>query len=159
MRRSAPPQVLGWKEHVLLPDWDLALRAKLDTGARTSALHAHDITVMRGDVDDLLGRVSFDVVLGTKARPEHHPVVAPIVGFRRVRDTGARAEQRPVVRARVLIAGQIVDTDVTLTDRTGMNFRMLLGRRTLEGVCVVDPSRGYVSGRPSPDWTPQTVGE
>jgi hypothetical protein len=144
---SALP-VLGWKEHVSLPEWGLELRAKLDTGARSSALHVTELTELGEHRDPVTGMplpvVRFDVVLGSRRAPEHHEVEAPIVGHRRVRDTGARAEERPVVRTRIVCGPLDVTADITLTDRTGMNFRMLLGRLTLEHRCLVDPARGYV---------------
>lgn len=151
---TTPPAlpVLGWKEHVLLPEWDLALRAKLDTGARSSALHVTELAEIGEHLDAQTGRslpfVRFDVVLGTKRAPEHHEVEAPIVGHKRVRDTGARAENRPVVRTRIVCGPLNVTADITLTDRTGMNFRMLLGRLTLEHRCLVDPAHGYVLTSP-----------
>ncbi|MEX0705718.1 MAG: RimK/LysX family protein [Nitriliruptoraceae bacterium] len=143
---SSPGYTLGWKEHVALPEWGLQLRAKLDTGARTSALHVRDLQIARAD--DGSSTASFDVVLGRRSAEEHHPIVAPVVAFRRVRDTGARSETRAVVRTRIVVGRIDTTADITLTDRSGMNFRMLLGRRTLEGLCAVDPGRGYVAGRP-----------
>lgn len=144
--------VLGWKEHVSLPEWGLQLRAKLDTGARSSALHVTELVELGEHRDPATGRplpvVRFDVVLGTRRAPEHHEVEAPIVGHRRVRDTGARAEERPVVRTRIVCGPLDVRADITLTDRTGMNFRMLLGRLTLEHRCLVDPAHGYVLTEP-----------
>lgn len=145
-RGGEPLPILGWKEHVSLPEWGLDLRAKLDTGARTSALHVADIheTGEHAGSDGIRRpTVRFDVVLGTKRAPEHHLVEAVVVGHRRVRDTGARAEHRPVVRTRIVCGPIDALADVTLTDRTGMNFRMLLGRLTLEGRCLVDPAHGY----------------
>lgn len=140
--------VLGWKEHVWLPEWDLRLRGKLDTGARSSALHVSSLEEL-APVEDptsgqLVPRVSFDVVLGTKSRPEHHPVEADVIGHKIVKDTGARAENRPLVRTRIVCGPLDVTADVTLTDRSGMNFRMLLGRLTLERHCLVDPAHGYL---------------
>lgn len=142
--------VLGWKEHVWLPAWDLRLRGKLDTGARSSALHVSSLEEVAadGESDGAATRVRFDVVLGTRSRPEHHPVEADVIGHKIVRDTGARAESRPVVRTRIVCGPLDVEADVTLTDRSGMNFRMLLGRLTLERHCLVDPAHGYlVTGR------------
>lgn len=148
---TSPPAlpVLGWKEYVSLPAWGLDLRAKLDTGARSSALHVTELSELGEQVDPVSGAptplVRFDVVLGTKRAPQHHEVEAPIIGHRRVRDTGARAEVRPVVRTRILCGPVDVEADITLTDRSGMNFRMLLGRLTMEGRCLVDPANGYIA--------------
>lgn len=143
---SPTPPILGWKEHVWLPDWDLRLRAKLDTGARSSALHISNLEQLPLRPTDLDGehRVAFDVVLGTKASPRYHHVEAVVVRYAVVRDSGARAEKRPVVRTRIVCGPLDVVADVTLTDRSGMNFRMLLGRLTLQGRCLVDPAHGYL---------------
>jgi len=151
--------ILGWKEHVVLPEWNLRLRGKLDTGARSSALHVTAFEELGEHPDDETGEhralVRFDVVLGRKSNPVHHEVVAPIIGHKVVRDTGARAETRPVVRTRIVCGPLDTIAEVTLTDRTGMNFRMLLGRLTLEHRALVDPSRGYlVTGRGRPRQMP-----
>ncbi len=143
---AADLPILGWKEHVWLPEWDLRLRGKLDTGARSSALHVsslEEIAPSHHDGDGL-ARVRFDVVLGTRSKPQHHPVEAVVVRHKIVKDTGARAENRPVVRTRIVCGPLDVTADVTLTDRSGMNFRMLLGRLTLENHCLVDPAHGYL---------------
>ncbi len=144
--------VLGWREVAHLPAWDLRLRAKLDTGARTSALHVTRLEERGSTVDPVDGRevplVRFDVVLGRKDAPEHHEVEAPVVAHLVVKDTGARAERRPVVRTRIRCGPLDLETAVTLTDRSGMIFRMLLGRTALQGRCLVDPEHGYRYGRP-----------
>ncbi|MFA9428570.1 ATP-dependent zinc protease [Egicoccus sp. AB-alg2] len=148
---STPPAdnglpVLGWKEHVSLPEWGLEVRGKLDTGARSSALHVtrlEEIGEHEHDGDPF-PVVRFDVVLGRRDAPEHHEIEAPVVGHRIVKDTGARAERRPVVRTRIVCGPLDTVADVTLTDRTGMIFRMLLGRLTLEHHCLVDPANGYL---------------
>lgn len=144
--------VLGWKEHVSLPEWDLRLRGKLDTGARSSALHVSDLQELKVGTDPVTGapitHVRFDVVLGSRSKPKHHPVEATVIRHKVVRDTGARAENRPIVRTRIVCGPVDVIADITLTDRSGMNFRMLLGRLTLERRCLVDPAHGYlVTGR------------
>ena len=142
--------VLGWKEHVRLPEWDLELRAKLDTGARSSALHVtalEEVGRQREGNGEVVPVVRFDVVIGRKHDPEHHEVEAPVVGHKLVRDTGARSERRPVVRTRIVCGPLDTVTEITLTDRSGMNFRMLLGRLALDGRCLVDPGTGYLATR------------
>lgn len=146
-RRNRDLPVLGWKEHVHLPEWGLELRGKLDTGARSSALHVAELEEI-GEHDHAGGRlpvVTFDVVLGRRDAPEHHRIEAPVVGHKVVKDTGARAERRPVVRTRIVCGPVDTVGDITLTDRTGMIFRMLLGRLTLEHHCLVDPAHGYLA--------------
>lgn len=133
--------VLGWKEQVSLPEWEIPrLRAKLDTGARSSALHVEELELPTGET----GEVRFHLLLGSRERPARHAVRAQLVGYRMVRDTGANAERRAVVRTRIVCGPVDTEADVTLTSRTGMNFRMLLGRLTLAGHCLVDPEHGYL---------------
>jgi hypothetical protein len=139
--------VLGWKEHGALPDWGIRrLRMKLDTGARTSAIHVSEISI----IEEETPLVRFAVVLGRHPGARRRLVTTPLVGVRTVRDTGAKREQRPVVRTRVVVGPVETITEVTVTDRTGMNFRMILGRTALAETCLVDPSRGYVWSHPPP---------
>jgi hypothetical protein len=150
--------VFGWREHVALPAWDIPrLRAKLDTGARTSALHVEDVTELgtpagRTDADADLAEelVRFHVLTGPRSAPRRVEVVAPVVGHTVIRDTRARPERRPIVRTRVVCGPLDRDIEISLTDRTGMNFRLLLGRLALEGVALVDPSRGFRVSEPPP---------
>ena len=142
-----PLPVVGWKEQVSLPDWGITrLRAKLDTGARSSALHVEDLEEI--DSHDAHGEplpvFRFHVLTGSRDDPRLVEVVAPSVGQKTVKDTRAKAEDRHVVRTRIVCGPIDVMADVTLTTRHGMNFRMLLGRTTLHDQCVVDPSRGYL---------------
>lgn len=146
MRREALP-VLGWKEQVALPDWGVPrLRAKLDTGARSSALHVEDLAeVGTTEVDGVtVPLLSFVVLSGRRDAPVRHEITAPAVERKAVRDTGGKEEERPVVRTRIACGPVDVVADVTLTARDLMNFRMLLGRLTLAGACVVDPAVGYL---------------
>lgn len=146
IRRQTLP-VLGWKEQVALPDWGIPrLRAKLDTGARSSALHVEEVdevgtTELDGATVPLL---RFVVLSGRRDAPTRHEVTAPALERKNVRDTGGKEEDRPVVRTRIACGPVDVVADVTLTRRDLMNFRMLLGRLTLQDACVVDPAHGYL---------------
>lgn len=138
--------VLGWKEQAALPAFGIdRLRVKLDTGARTSALHVEDLETIGSHRDHGhdLPVLRFRVLVGSRDDPQRLTVETPAVGFKRVRDTGAREEKRPVVRTRVVCGPLDRETELTITDRTGMNFRMILGRLTLQGACLVDPHHGY----------------
>lgn len=149
---AADLPVLGWKEHAALPDWGIRrLRVKLDTGARSSALHVESMhTIAEHERDgETLPVLELEMLMGSRDAPDRRTVVVPAIGFRRVRDTGARAEVRPVVRTRVVCGPVDIEAEITVTDRTGMNFRMLLGRLTMQGRCLVDPQHGYLhSPRP-----------
>lgn len=149
--------MFGWREHVALPAWGIArLRAKLDTGARTSALHVEELTELgtptsageAAGADADLELVRFHVLTGPRAAPRRVEVVSPIVGHTVIRDTRARPERRPLVRARVVCGPLDREIEISLTDRTGMNFRLLLGRLALDGVALVDPSRGFRVSEP-----------
>ena len=140
--------VLGWKEEASLPDWGISgLRVKLDTGAKTSAIHVREATVTG---EHLVGGLALPllrlVIPLSRIHADRVAVVeAPVVAYKRVRDTSALAERRPVVRTR-LVCGPIDRViDVTVTDRTGMIFRMILGRQALAGQVMVDASRGYTT--------------
>ncbi|MEX1179181.1 MAG: RimK/LysX family protein [Nitriliruptor sp.] len=134
--------MFGWREHVSLPEWGIPrLRAKLDTGARTSALHVEDVVELEPGTDD--PRVRFHVLTGPRAEPRRIEVTAPVVGHSVVRDTRARAEHRPIVRTRLVCGPLDREIEISLTDRTGMNFRLLLGRLALLDVALVDPTHGF----------------
>lgn len=141
--------VLGWKEIAALPDWGISeLKVKLDTGAKTSALHVENLRHV-GDAgpqgDGVEPVVEFEVPLTGVVGGPSVTVTAPVVGYRSVRDTRARPERRPVIRTR-LRCGPIDEiVDVTLTDRSGMLFRMILGRRALRERVLVDPARVFTT--------------
>jgi hypothetical protein len=140
--------VLGWKEEAALPDWGIPrLRVKLDTGAKTSAIHvSHYEVIGEHDLDGQRLPVARLVIPLSRVRPDRvAEVEAPIVGFKSVRDTGAKAERRPVVRTHIVCGPLDREIDVTVTDRSGMIFRMILGRQALEGHVLVDPGAGYTT--------------
>lgn len=123
----------GWRERVHLPDQDLHLNAKLDTGARTSAL-------------DALGPRPFDRdgvrwCRFTVPLPEPVDVEAPLVDVRWVKDSGGHGSLRPVVTLDVAMGGTQWTIESTLAVREGMTHRMLLGRSALRGRFAVDPAR------------------
>jgi hypothetical protein len=131
------PIVAGWRERVDLPDWGVdGLRAKLDTGARTSALHVTHVTE-HGD-----GTVTFDV-LPRRRSDRKVPVTAVLVRRARVRSSTGTVTTRHVVRTRLRLGAIEREIELTLVDRGTMIHRILIGRTGLVGV-VVDPSRRYV---------------
>lgn len=147
---AASLPVLGWKEEASLPDWGIRrLRVKLDTGAKTSAIH---VSAMEVDGHhELDGRelpILALVIPLSRVRPDRVARVrAPVMGYKSVRDTGANAELRPVVRTHLVCGPVDREIEVTVTDRSGMIFRMILGRQALSGHAVVDPGQGYTTRR------------
>ena len=121
-----------------------SLRTKVDTGARTSSLHAEDITLFRR------GRrtwVRFRIPRGRRGR-RAVLAEAPLAGHRTVRDSGGRETRRPVIRTLLVLGGRAFEAEVTLADRGPMGYRMLLGRSAVRRRFVVDPIRSYLQGRP-----------
>lgn len=129
--------VAGWRERVDLPDWGVAgVRAKLDTGARTSALHVASVT----ELPD--GRVAFAIV--PRRRSDRQVgVVADVVRLTRVRSSTGGVTTRHVVRTRLRLGPLEREIELTLVDRGTMIHRILIGRTGLDGV-IVDPARRYL---------------
>jgi hypothetical protein len=132
---------IGWREWVRLPDLgDHVVKAKVDTGARTSTLHAYDIAEIERDGERWV-RFRFHPIQRdeeTTAEAE-----APVVDRRAVTASNGRSELRYVVATEVVIDGRRLPIELTLTRRDEMGFRMLLGRRALRGRFVVDPKRSF----------------
>ncbi len=140
--------VLGWKEDAALPDWGIPrLRVKLDTGAKTSAIHVRTSQeIGEHELDGATLPILRLVISLSRLHPDRTATVdAPVIGYKSVRDTSATAEKRPVVRTRLVCGPLDRQIDVTVTDRTGMIFRMILGRQALAGHALVDPSLGYTT--------------
>jgi hypothetical protein len=135
---------LGWREHVALPDLGIVgLKAKLDTGARSSALHVDALeTFLRDGATWLRFRVSTG-----RRRVRSWQAEAPALDRRVVTDTGGQRSERWFVRSTVSLAGQAFPIDISLTDRRHMLFPMLLGRTALLGRFAVDPRLSYTLPR------------
>ena len=138
---------IGWREWVALPDLGIpAIKAKIDTGARSSAIHAFNL-----DTFDKRGRpwVAFDL---HPIQRHAHPSVrctAPLRGYRDVRSSNGDVEERPLIRTRLALGPyRRWKIDLTLTNRDEMGFRLLLGRRALRRRCVIDPGRSFLQGVP-----------
>jgi hypothetical protein len=125
---------LGWKEHVRFPKLGLGpIIAKVDTGARTAALHADEIEVSGQSV-------RFVIVENDRRRIYR----APLEGHKRVKSSSGHSETRPVIRATLQIGQIRFKAEVTLTDRTDMGYPMLLGRNTIKGLFLVNPARTFL---------------
>jgi len=135
--------ILGWREWLGLHDPDLPrIKVKVDTGARSSALHATDIEELPSD------EVLFTVHPHQRRLGDEVRIRAPILDRRRVRSSSGQAQLRPVVELEVQLGSHRWPVEVTLTRRDLMGFRMLLGRTAIRGRFLVDPARSFVQGDP-----------
>lgn len=136
---------LGWREWVGLPELGLGrIKAKVDTGARTSTLHAFEVRPFDAD-----GRRRVEFKIHPRQRDNDTVVtcVADVVDERLVRDSGGHQEQRLVIESMLTLGAHAWPIEMTLTARDDMLFRMLLGRTAIKGRAVVNPSRSYLVGR------------
>ena len=145
MTRSAPePLVIGVTEYVDIPEWRISrLRAKIDTGARSSALHVENIRELGGE------RVRFDVRLSRNQSDRRVTVEASVARRGHVRPSNGELEARIFVAVRVRIGPIEREIELSLVDRGRMIFRMLIGRRALAHAFLVDPARRYVLHEPT----------
>lgn len=152
-RGSSSKPVIGWREWVSLSRLDVEyIKAKVDTGARTSSLHAFGLKEVEKD-----GTIHIRFVIHPEQDSSHPAIQAelPLFAYRKVRDSGGRVEVRPVVRTFVRLMGTEWPIELTLTRRDAMGFRMLLGRQAIRRRFVVDPGRSFLGGKRSPeDHTP-----
>jgi hypothetical protein len=145
-----PKRMLGWREWVGLPELAIAaIKAKVDTGARTSALHAFYIEPFVAA--DSAEYVRFGIHLKRKTRTIEKECVARIVDRRSITDSGGHSEQRIVIHTPILIGTESWPVEITLTNRDGLKHRMLLGRSALSGRYQIDIGHSYLSGKPERD--------
>lgn len=138
------PALIGWQESVSLPELGAGpIVAKIDTGARSAALHADDIHITgRGK----RMKVRFTVQRrGTSSRRIECEM--PLHDLRRVKSSNGHIELRAVISTPVEIGGQLLDAEVTLTQRADMGAAMLIGRSSIKGAFLVDPSRTFLRSR------------
>jgi hypothetical protein len=136
---------LGWRERLALPELGISmLKAKLDTGARSSSLHVDTLESFRRD-DVTWLRFTMHT---SRRQPADVCCEVPALDRRTVTDTGGRRTERWFIRTQVQLAGQCFSIDINLTDRRHMLFPLLLGRSALTGRFVVDTAISYTQSRP-----------
>lgn len=142
--KGATKPSLGWREWLALPELGIDfIKAKIDTGARTSALHAFYIEPFTKE-DKPWIRFGIHPRQGSSEHVVH--CEAPVIDRRNVTDSGGHREERYVILTAIRVGQRTIDVEVTLTDRENMRFRMLLGRTAMRGEFLVDPGRSYLSG-------------
>ncbi|WP_321394197.1 ATP-dependent zinc protease [uncultured Desulfuromusa sp.] len=137
--------LVGWREWVALPGLNInKIKAKIDTGARTSALHAFFVEpfdengqkMVRFGVHPVQKRLDIEIICQ-----------CPIKDYRQVRDSGGHQELRYVIETPLKLGERVWPVEMTLTNRDNMKFRMLLGRTAMRGMAVF-PDQSYLFGRP-----------
>ena len=139
--RKRPPLVIGWREHIGLPDFGIpSMPAKIDTGARTSALHAVDQVIEK--VDGLTW-ISFTIPIGNRRSAAR--LRAPLVDERMIKNTGGVPEKRFVVRTTLVLGARRWPIEVSLANRKKMEFDIILGRTAIRrhGI-LVDAGRSWL---------------
>ena len=144
MKTNNQAITLGWREWLALPGLQIpAIKAKIDTGARTSALHAFfvepfekdNVPMVRFGVHPLQKRADLEIICET-----------PIKDYRPVSDSGGHREMRYVIETEFVLGALTRRIEITLTNRDNMKFRMLLGRTALKGI-TISPDKSYLMGR------------
>jgi hypothetical protein len=137
--------MIGWREWLTLPDLGIqAIKAKVDTGARTSALHTFGLEPF--EKNGIL-KVKFGVHPLQRRKDIEVYCVANVVDRRRVTSSVGQSEMRYVIRTIVALGKFSWPIELTLTNRKSMRFRMLLGRAAISGLLLVDPAKSYLTGR------------
>ncbi|MFW5489325.1 MAG: ATP-dependent zinc protease [Desulfovibrio sp.] len=143
--RTLPKMLIGWREWASLPDLNIpAVKVKIDTGARTSAIHAFDIDpfekngqrFVRFAIHPLQGRDDISVLCEAR-----------LLESRRVKNSGGVSHKRYVISTRMSMGGRTWPIELTLANRDQMKFRMLIGRSSMNGNLIVDPQLSYQAGR------------
>jgi hypothetical protein len=158
-RKRRPRDIIGtigWREWVALPDLGVHLvKAKIDTGARSSALHAFDVEVRRQGRGS---QVHFSV---RPLQRDDRTVVrcsAALADERWVTSSNGKREMRPVIQTSLQLLDMTWTIELTLTSRDEMGFRMLLGREAIRGRFLVDPSRSFLAQKKHPKKTTEKRG-
>ncbi len=143
--KKNPLPLLGWREWVSLPELGLSkIKAKIDTGARTSALHAFALEPFKEKNQE---KIRFEIHPNQHDTSEIITCVANVIDLRWVSDSGGHREKRYVIYTPITIGDQTWPIEVTLTERDSMLFRMLLGRSAIRKHFVVNPARSFITTR------------
>lgn len=145
-KRKAELSVIGWREWVKLPDLGIhTIKAKVDTGARSSSLHAYDLHKFERDAEEW---IRFKVHPVQRKTHEIIETEARVFEYRSVRSSSGKASLRPVIITNVELLGIVWEVELTLANRDEMGFRMLLGREAFRQRFFVDAGASYYGGKP-----------
>lgn len=144
--QSTALPVIGWREWVGLPVFGIkAIKAKVDSGARSSSLHAFDVEEFERNGDDW---VSFKIHPIQRRETKVVEAESKVLEYRFVRSSSGQASRRPVIVTEVALLGMTWPVELTLANRNDMSFRMLLGREAFRQKFFVDAGQSYYGGKP-----------
>jgi hypothetical protein len=145
-RRPSPRIIVGWREWIALPELGIAaIKPKIDTGARSSSLHAFNIETFDRDGE---AWVRFEVHPFQRNNDVVVRAEAQVIEFRHIRSSSGHQTLRPVIRTVVELCDRQWPVEITLAARDEMGFRMLLGREAVRKRFVVDPGQSYLVSSP-----------
>ena len=137
-RTSLTP--LGWREWVFLPSYnDFKLKAKIDTGARTSAIHATNIQIYRKNGSEM---VRFQIYQSQSFLD----IDTRLISYKKIKSSFGQTETRPTVYMKIQIGAEIWSTEITLAQRAKLTYPMLIGRNTLNKGHIIHSHRSYLAG-------------
>ncbi len=137
---------VGWREWVSFPNHNqLILKAKIDTGARTSSIHA---TWVREVVIEDIPHLQFTISPPKFSNQGKQKICLPLIDKRKIKNSFGKTEIRYVVRMKVKMGSKLFNTEFTLAKRSGMVFQVLIGRKALRKRFIVDPHRSFLTGKP-----------
>jgi len=145
MTKGQTRQVIGWREWVAIPSLGIKkIKVKLDTGARTSALHVSNLEIVKKGKTQF---AEFTVHPKQRCLTPQYKARQPILGFRRVTSSNGKTSTRPVIKTVMILGGVKREIEITLVNRDLMGFRMLLGRTAIKGEFIVEAGRSYLAAR------------
>ena len=130
---------LGWREWVLLPSYNLKLKAKIDTGARISSIHASNVRVYKKKVDMVKFRL-FHLDSSLEVEEE-------LIDYKRIKSSFGETELRPMIHLEIQIGSEIWITETTLAQRSNLTYPMLIGRNTLTKRHIVHCHKSFLTGK------------
>jgi hypothetical protein len=137
--------VAGWREWISLPELNIPrIKTKIDTGARTSALHAFHLEMFE---ENTIPKVRFFIHPLQRKKNPNIECIANLKEMRSVMDSGGHKEERPVIETLFSIGEHSWPIEITLTSRDDMRFRMLLGRTAMVRKMLVNPAKSYLIGK------------
>ena len=139
-QKKREKRIVGWKEHVALPDLKVkSVIAKIDTGASVASIDASEIKVVKKEG---IKYVNFKVM---KRNNTVRKTTAPLAGYKRIKSSNGDVERRPYVKTTLLMDGISKTIELTLTDRGPMDYTMLIGRKALGRRWIVNPSISFMT--------------